>query len=308
MKNSLKTIIILLVSMSHDYFWNRTLTAVAAETTTTTTTSSSFSSACPTKCDDCGSRAVRCVSDLSKCPITCECREGYSGVRCDVIENALVLKRHVWSQMLNESLTHQHVISFSSYLSLIKRLGDLVVDLTSESTTTRQQLPSPLDLYDIDQIGKIVEQIWRLNERRRGGGKYPNSRQVVETLLTIADRLLTLPSSSLQVGQSIRSVLERIDRLAKFFTNDDADGNDQALRVSLNVVDALVVNVDKHASATEWIELKSRSHDSISLNRQLVLDRLEPSDRPIRAVLKIYSFSMVSLINIKTKKYCFLFD
>lgn len=286
---AIKIILLVLLLSSSQGFVNAT-------TTTTTTIFNSTGvelagnepvasySSCPTKCEDCGSRAIRCVLDLSKCPITCQCREGYSGERCDIIDNELALKRHVWSTMLEESKTT--LISFSAYNGLIKRLAQLVTDLTQSSQSTR-----PLDSHDIGQIGEVIAQIWRLNQRRA----YLNSKRTVESLLHILDRLLTITPDSPSMQASIRSVIDRIDRLGKYFGRENEDN----FHVRLPALEALVASFSSNVSQSDWIELRSSGNasESISVNRQVVIAGSLESDKPaIRIVLRIYSLTMVNLL------------
>lgn len=243
---------------------------------------------CPSLCYQCGYGALRCIPNLDGCTIECECREGYSGDRCEIVDRPF-LKQKAWLAIFEES--KKDLLSFTSYQLLVKNLADLAAELTRSNQ---------IDRDDIEWIDTILNEIERLNRQR----SYPNTMPTVEMLLNIPDRLInwllsaSLPSSSSPVYKSTRVVLETIDRLGKYFNRDELTaGTNRTLNLKLMHLKMLITDFNQSRNL-EWIEARSSSvqddtiADSISLNRKAL--EYSFGNRPVRTVLNIYSFLKVS--------------
>lgn len=252
-----------------------TLNQVKSEQSNATTTDEEL--ACPSKCEDCGNRVVRCILSLSKCRISCECREGFSGPRCEFVDMN-ELKKKVWSEIMDESRV---LISFSAYQSMVKRLSDLVTVLIQDNQ---------FESSDMDKLGVVFSELHILNELR----SYPNGEKVLESLLNILDMVVNCSAmSSLEDNwmNSTRVVFEKIDRLGKYFNRDEPN---RIFRMKFKSFEALVNEIS--GSSEDWIEMRSSQIEemdsSISFSRK-ALNSLLPDSKHVRVVFKIYDYLMV---------------
>lgn len=232
---------------------------------------------CPSKCEDCGNRALRCILSLSKCRVSCECREGFSGPRCELFEMNEI-KKKVWSEILDES---RGLISFSAYQSMVKRLSDLVTGLILDNKFERD---------DMDKLGAIFTELQKLNERR----SYPNGEKVLENLLNILDMVMNCSAGfSLENNwmNSTRDVFEKIDRLGKYFNRDEPN---RMFRMRFKSFEALATEISD--SSQDWIEMRSSQVEemdsSISLSKKAIKS-LFVAGKNVRVMFKVYDYLMV---------------